>query len=104
MATSRKDPRGRKLKEGESYRNDGRYQFRYKLFDGKRHTIYATTLEALRKKEDEINNNRRDGINNNASNIVLNDIFELYMCGKSELKQSTRSNNGLCTQSDSMYN
>ena len=29
MAISRKDPKGRKLREGENWRNDGRYSYRY---------------------------------------------------------------------------
>ena len=29
MANSRKDPKGRKLREGESWRKDGRYSYRY---------------------------------------------------------------------------
>jgi len=92
MATSRKDPKGRKLKEGESYRSDGRYQYRYKMECGKKHFVYAATLEQLRKKEDEIKNTQRNDIKINASNITLDDMFELYMSGKGELKQSSRTN------------
>ena len=29
MANSRKDHKGRKLREGENWRNDGRYSYRY---------------------------------------------------------------------------
>lgn len=92
MATSRKDPKGRKLKDGESYRNDGRYQYRYSLSDGKRHMVYATTLEKLREKEEEIKANQRDNIRTNVSKVTLDDMFELYMSGKTELKTSTRTN------------
>lgn len=51
MAERRKDPKGRVLKEGENYRTDGRYQYRYNWGDGKRHTVYAGTLSELREKE-----------------------------------------------------
>lgn len=92
MAISRKDPKGRKLKDGESYRSDGRYQYRYSLGNGKRHIIYAKTLEELRKKEEEIKDNQRNNVKTNVARVTLNDIFELYMSGKTELKASTRTN------------
>ncbi len=50
---SRKDRKGRVLKPGESERKDGRYQYRYTNIIGKRKTIYARTLDELRKKEKE---------------------------------------------------
>lgn len=51
----RKDNRGRVLKTGESQRKDLIYQYRYTDSCGKRYTVYAPTLEGLRKKEEEIN-------------------------------------------------
>ena len=52
MAVSRKDPKGRKLREGESWRNDGRYSYRFTdIRTGKRRTIYAQDLPELREKE-----------------------------------------------------
>lgn len=92
MAISRKDPKGRKLKDGESYRSDGRYQYRYSLGNGKRHIIYAKTLEELRRKEEEVKDNQRNNVKTNVARVTLNDIFELYMSGKTELKASTRTN------------
>lgn len=92
MATSRKDNKGRKLKDGESYRTDGRYQYRYNVGNGKRHTIYAQTLVELREKEKEVEENLRNGIQTTASRVTLNEMFDLYMSGKTELKQSTRTN------------
>lgn len=50
MAERREDPKGRVLIDGESYRSDGRYQYRYNLGDGKRHTVYKATLADLREK------------------------------------------------------
>lgn len=92
MAVSRKDNKGRKLKDGESYRTDGRYQYRYSLGNGKRHTIYAQTLSELRAKEKEVEVNLLCGVKTTISNVTLNEIFDLYMSGKDELKQSTRTN------------
>ena len=54
----RKDSKGRVLKDGESQRKDGIYQYRWTDKTGKRHTIYAKDLKVLREKE------------NNASKII----------------------------------
>ena len=53
MSEKRKDNRGRILKTGERQRKDGTYQFRYTDPMNKRKTVYARTLQDLRKKEDE---------------------------------------------------
>ena len=50
----RKDSKGRVLKEGESQRKDGRYQYRWMEKNRKRRTIYAVSLKELRLKEQEI--------------------------------------------------
>jgi integrase len=92
MTVRRKDHKGRILKEGESYRSDGRYQYRYNLGNGKRHMIYATTLEELREKEKTVQRDLFDNITATACKVSLNQMFTLYMSGKSELKQSTRTN------------
>ena len=88
----RKDSRGKVLKEGESERKDGRYQYRYKTSDGKKHEIYARTLSELRKKEESLKKDISDGIKTDVSKVTLNQMFELYMQGKIGLKQSTRTN------------
>jgi len=92
MAERRKDPKGRVLKEGESYRVDGRYQYRYSLRGGQRHTIYADTLTELREKADVIKRDVMDNIYAISCNITVNQMFSLYMSGKTQLKQSTRTN------------
>lgn len=89
--TKRKDKKGRVLKDGESERSDGRYQYRYTV-DGKRYTLYANNLSELREKEKKVQADIRDNIKTNVGKITLNDMFELYMKGKTELKQSTRTN------------
>ena len=54
MATTqnmkRKDKARMILRKGESQRKDGKYDFRWTSPDGKRHSIYAATLEELREK------------------------------------------------------
>lgn len=106
MAEKRKDSRGRNLKDGEIQLADGRYKFQYADCNGQRKAVYSWRLVptdrtppgkrdglSLREKEEEIERDRRDGIDGKkASKITLNEMFELYMAGKTELKESTRSN------------
>lgn len=89
----RKDNRGRVLRDGESYRKtDGLYMYRWTTGDKKRHTIYCATLEGLREKEEEIRRDLRDGIQTGASNITLNDVYEMWKKDKVGLKETTRGN------------
>ena len=53
MAQRRRDNKGRILKEGESQRKDGSYDYRWRDKKGKRHAIYGRTLEELREKEED---------------------------------------------------
>ena len=43
------------LRKGETQRPDGIYDYRWSTPDGKRHSIYAGSLEELREKEEQIN-------------------------------------------------
>ena len=89
----RKDPRGRVLREGESYRiTDGLYMYRWTTNDKKRHTVYCATLEGLREKEEEIRRDLREGIQVGAENITLNDVYEMWKKDKKGLKQTTKGN------------
>ena len=106
MAEKRKDSKGRNLKDNESQMPDGRYRFRYTDKQGKRQAVYSWRLVptdkvpagkrdglCLREKEAEIQKDNQDGIDGRkADKITLNDMFDLYMAGKHELKQSTRTN------------
>lgn len=89
----RKDHKGRVLREGETYRKtDSLYMYRWTTEDKKRHTVYDTTLEGLREKEEKIHHDLRDGIRTGESNITLNDVFEMWKEDKVGLKQTTRGN------------
>lgn len=106
MSEKRKDSKGRILKDGESQREDGRYRYQYMDSRGKRHEVYSWKLVetdrvppgkrddiSLREKIKQINRDMDDGIKTAANNrITLNEMFDLYMAGKYELKQSTRTN------------
>lgn len=84
----RKDNKGRVLRKGESQRKDLTYMFRYKDIDEKRKSIYAKTLDELRKKEVVINKNLDLGIGTNE--LTLNQVFEKYLEQNVNLKERTR--------------
>ena len=67
-----------KLRKGESQRKNGSYDYRWTTPDGKRHTIYAATLDELREKEEAIISDKRDGIKVEVKRITVNDMFD---CG-----------------------
>lgn len=94
MAKSRKDSKGRKLRDGESERKDGRYSFRYTdIRTGKRNSLYANTLQELRKKEKDLEKDLDDDILTDGAvkKMTLNTLFEGYMSTR-ELADSTRTN------------
>ena len=92
MAKVRKDKRGRNLHKGEYQRPDGRYAYAYR-YNGKRVFIYDTDLASLRKKEQQIQADLIDGIRTyESSRLTLNDLFQVYMETKTNLKESTESN------------
>ncbi len=106
MSEKRKDNRGRILRDGESQRTDGRYRYQYLDSKGERREVCSWKLVetdktppgkrddiSLREKEKQIVKDVQDGIRTPAGNkTTLNDMFELYMSGKCDLKQSTRTN------------
>jgi len=92
MTERRKDSKGRVLKEGESERKQGGYQFRWRASNGKRKCIYAPTLEKLRQKEAEIQRDKSDGIRTVSKNVTINDIYELWVLLKKGLKDNTFQN------------
>ena len=76
--TKRKDKARVVLRKGESQRKDGKYDFRWTSPDGKRHSIYAATLEELREKENDIQRDSLEGIKAEARYVTLNDVFTLW--------------------------
>lgn len=88
----RKDSHGRVLKEGESERKRGGYDYRWRTSGGQRHSIYAKTLDELREKETEIIRDKSNGIRTEARNITLNDIYDMWVELKRGLKDNTFQN------------
>lgn len=93
MAQSRKDSRGYALRNGECQRSDGRYSYSYTDKNRKRHTVYASDLVELRKKEQKIRRDLEDGLDpRRAERVTVNQIYDSYIKQKYDLKPSTRAN------------
>lgn len=101
----RTDNKGRILKDGETQRPNGRYRFTYTDADGVRHDVYSSRLVptdklppgskedlSLREKEKKILRDLEDGIKAAVENkATLNDLFDIYMADKPQLKETTRT-------------
>ena len=96
MANTRKnvrlDSKRVRLKKGEGQRSNGTYEFRWTTKDGKRHSIYAATLEQLREKETQVVIDEHDGIRNDITSKTVNDVYELWVELKRGIKDSTFKN------------
>ena len=88
----RKDNKNRVLKEREYQRANGSFEFKWRDKRGKRHSIYAKTLDELRKKEEEAQRDILDGIRAEKSNLTINDLFYMWLQLKRGLKENTLSN------------
>ena len=91
-ASRRLDKNRLTLRKGETQRKDGTYDFRWTSADGKRHSIYAATLQELREKEEEIIRDKQDGIKTEIRRTTVNDVFELWCDLKRGLKHNTFTN------------
>lgn len=92
-SSARKDPFGRVLRKGESYRKDKKlYIYQYRDSTGEEHTVYANNIITLREKEDEIARDRMDNIQTYvAAKTTLNYAFDRYLSLKQNLKPSTKA-------------
>lgn len=88
----RVDKERRVLKTGESQRKNGIYDYRWTSKDGKRHAVYANTLEELREKEEQILKDKSDGIKVEKAGVTVNNVFELWCDLKRGLKDNTFQN------------
>lgn len=89
MAEKRLDKNRKVLRKGESQRADGTYDYRWTTRNGKRHSVYAKTLDELREKEEQIMKDKSDGIKVEASKVTIDDLFELWCDLKRGLKDNT---------------
>ena len=92
MPEKRKDAKGRVLKDGETYRSDGRYMYRYTDIHGNRQYIYAKDLTSLREKEKQIQQDRIDGIDYSAGEITVKELCERFVMQKVNVRKGTLKN------------
>ncbi len=88
----RKDKGKISLRKGEQQRPNGTFAFRWTGEDGKRHAIYAETLEELRDKEQGVTKDQCDNIKTEARYVTINDMFALWSQLKRGLKDNTFQN------------
>jgi len=88
----RKDVKGRVLKDGEHQRANGTYEYKWRDKKGKRHSIYAKTLDELRDKEIDVLRDTLDGIRADKNDITINDLYNRWVQLKKGLKHNTFQN------------
>ena len=93
MATERrKDNKRRVLKEGEYQRKNGTYEYKWSDRTGKRHSIYAKSLDELRACEEEQMKDTLDGLRVCKKDLTINDVYEWWVNNKRGLKDNTFQN------------
>lgn len=93
LTKTRKDSHGYSLRPGEYQRKEGRYEFKYKGWDGKMHFIYANKLVDLRREENRIRYEMDQGLDASKGQLLtLNEMYDMYMHTKRGIKVSTRRN------------
>ena len=80
------------LRKGELKRPNGTFAYRWQDSEGKRHMVYAPTLDKLRLLENEIQNAKHDHLNPEGRNKTVNDLFVLWTQLKRGLKDNTFQN------------
>ena len=88
----RTDNKGRVLKIGESQDKSGRYAYKWTDATGKRSTVYALDLLELRQKEKQIQRDLEEGISTKGGDITLNQLFDVFIETKSNIRKSTNVN------------
>ena len=88
----RKDNKNRVLKEGEYQRSNGTFEYKWRDKRGKRHSIYAKTLDELREKEIDVLRDALDGIRADKNDLTINDLYFRWVQLKKGLKANTFHN------------
>lgn len=102
---TKKDTKGRKLKQNEDQLKDGRYRYRYTDTNGNRKAVYAWKLVTtdktpqgkkedlcLREKIKQIEKDMDDNIDTYFANSTVSDLIQQYLNTKVKLANSTREN------------
>lgn len=79
----------RLLRKGEYIRGNF-YEYKFTDSFKKRHSVYATTLDELRAKEESINRDLLEGISNADCNLTINHYYKTWLEIKSGIRDSTR--------------
>lgn len=103
--TTKKDSKGRNLKQNEDQMKDGRYRYRYTDKLGNRHAIYAWRLVTtdktpagkkhdlcLREKIMVLERDSADGIDTYAAQSSVNELIGQYLDLKVKLAVTTKNN------------
>lgn len=88
----RKDNKKRVLREGEYQRKNGTYEYKWRDKSGKRHSVYAQTLDELRAKEADVTRDILDGIQIENNSLTINDMYYRWVQIKRGLKDNTFTN------------
>ena len=107
MSEKRRDNKNRILRTGESQRKDGRYVYKYIDAFGKPQFVYAWKLVptdrtpagkrediSLREKEQEIQQDRNDGINTAGKKMTVYELFKKYLKQQRNSRLSTQTTYG----------
>lgn len=110
---SKKDSKGRVLKQGEDQLSNGRYRYRYTDKYGERQAIYSWKLTStdktpvgkvedlsLREKIKKLQKDADDGIKTSESRITVSKMIEKYLSTKVNLAISTKENYKYLTNKD----
>lgn len=90
MAARRKDSKGRVLRDGESQRKNLTYQYRFTDPFGKRQCVYAQTLDELRRKEAEIQQNLLSGVAYTSAKPTVLELLDAYIdLKRNEVRHNT---------------
>lgn len=90
--TNRYDSRRNRLRVGEYQRSNGSYVYRWTSLGGKRHSIYAPTLDILREKEEQLFIDMHNGYYHNICTLTVNQLFEQWKLLKRGIKDNTFKN------------
>lgn len=106
QTAKRRDSKHRVLRNGESVRKNGKYQFKYHV-DGKPHFVYSWRLEptdplpagkkpclSLRELEKQIGYDLGSQLDLSAKNITVEELIERYLATKIGVKPNTKQNYG----------
>ncbi len=85
----RTDSKGNRLFKGERERKDGRYEYRYTDHNGEKHSVYASRLQQLRIERARIAHKEQISILLGVGELLLNDVYDIWLAGKQEVKLTT---------------